>query len=91
MKSMPQLVQLLCWKDLLLRLEAEPIKLQSSKNQFAADIYIKTYVTNFTTSKAKFQFVGKYNMSDDPETEMMEVSCKVFQFLHRNPQDEQNI
>ena len=80
MTSMPGLVQimqliilqdfrwsseLICWKDLLLLLEGEPVKLPSLKNQFATDVCIETDITIFATSKAKIAFVGKHNMKDN--------------------------
>ena len=34
--------ELICWKDLLLLLEGEPVKLPSPKYQFATDVCIKT-------------------------------------------------
>ena len=60
------------WVDLLERFTAsEPVKLPSPKNQFATDVCIKTDVPIFATSKAKNGFVGKHNMRDNRETEMM--------------------
>ena len=57
--------ELICWKDLLLLLEGEPVKLPSLKNQFATDVCIKIDITIFPTSKAKIAFVGKHNMKDN--------------------------
>ena len=57
--------ELICWKDLLLLLEGEPVKLPSLKNQFATDVCIETDITIFATSKAKIAFVGKHNMEDN--------------------------
>ena len=47
--------ELICWKDLLLLLEGEPAELPSPKNQFATDVYIKTDIAIFATSKAKME------------------------------------
>ena len=60
--------ELICWKDLLLLLEGEPVKLPSPKNQFATDVYIKTDMPIFATSKAKIEFVGKHSMRDNRDS-----------------------
>ena len=65
--------ELICWKDLLLLLGGESVKLPSLKNQFATDVCIKTDIPIFATTKAKFEFLGKHNMRDNQETEMMDV------------------
>ena len=64
--------ELICWKDLLLLLEDEPVRLSSPKNRFATDVCIKTDIPIFATSKAKIEFAAKHNMRDNRETEMME-------------------
>ena len=74
------------WVDLLERFTAsEPVKLPSPKKQFATDVCIKTDIPIFATSKAKIEFVGKHNMRDNRETEMMEFWWKVSEFRHRIP------
>ena len=83
--------ELICWKDLLLLLEGENVKLPSPKNQFATDVCINTDIPVFATSKAKIEFVGKHNTRDDRETEMMDVRWKIFEFTHRIPQVDQKI
>ena len=75
--------ELICQKDLLLLLEGKPVKLPSPKNQVATDVCIKTDIPIFATSKAKAKFVGKHNMRENRETEMMGVRWKVFEFHHR--------
>ena len=65
--------ELIDWKDLLLLLQEEPVKLPSPKNQFLTDVCIKTDRPIFVTSKVKIEFLGKYNMRDNRETEMMNV------------------
>ena len=64
--------ELICWKDLLLLLEDEPVRLSSPKNRFATDVCMKTDIPIFATSKAKIEFATKHNMRDNRETEMME-------------------
>ena len=74
------------WVDLLERFTAsEPVKLPSLKNQFATVVCIKTDIPIFATSKAKIEFVGKHNMRDNRETEMMEFWWKVSEFRHGIP------
>ena len=65
--------ELIYWKKLLLLLKGEPVKLPSPKNQFVTDVYLKTDIPIFITSKAKTEFVEKHNMRDNQETEMMDV------------------
>ena len=77
--------ELISWKDLLLLLEGEPVKLPAPKNQFPTDVCIKTDVPTFARSKAKIELVGKHNTGDNRETKMMDVRWKVFAFHHRIP------
>ena len=79
--------ELICWKDLLLPLEGEPVKLPSPKNQFATDVSIKTDMQ--MTDITKIECVGKHNMGDNWEKKMIDVQWKVFEFYHRIPQHEQ--
>ena len=65
--------ELICWKDLLFFLEGEPVKLSSPKYQFVTDVCIKTDIPIFATSKTKVEFVGKHNMRDNQELEMIDV------------------
>ena len=60
--------ELICWKDLLLLLEGENVKLQSPKNQFATDVYINTETPILATFKTKTEYVEKHNTRDDRET-----------------------
>ena len=70
-------------------LEGKPVKLPSPKNQFATDVCTKTDIPIIATSKAKIGFVGKRNMRDNRETEMMDDQWKVFKLHHTNPQNKQ--
>ena len=83
--------KLICWKDLLLLLEGENVKLSSPKKQFATDVYINKDIPIFATRKAKIEFIGKHNTRDDRETEMMDVRWKIFEFTHRTPQADRKI
>ena len=70
--------ELIFWKDLLLLLEGEKVKLPSPKNQFATDVYTNTDMPIFATSKAKIELVGKHNTRDDRKAEMMDVRWNTF-------------
>ena len=83
--------ELICWKDLLLLLEGENVKLPSLKNQFATDVCINTEIPIFASIKAKIEFVGKHDTCDDRETEMMDVRWNIFDFTDRIPQADQKI
>ena len=82
--------ELICWKDLLLLVEGESVKLPSLKSQFATDVCIKTDIPIFATSKAKIEFLGKHSMRNNQEIKMMDVWWKVFEIHDRIPQYEQN-
>ena len=71
---------MICWKDLLLLLQGEPVKLPSPEDQFATDVCIKTDVLMFAISKAKIEFIEKHNMRDNRETEMMDFGGKYLNF-----------
>ena len=77
------------WKDLLLLLEGEVVKLPAPKNQFATDVIINRDTPIFATSKSPVVYVGKFNSTDERETEMMSVRWKYFEFTHQIPQNEQ--
>ena len=83
--------ELICWKDLLLLLEEENVKLPSSKNQLVTDICINTDIPIFATSKEKIEFVGKHNTRDAREKEVMDFRWNIFGFTHRIPQADQKI
>ena len=49
--------ELICWKDLLLLLEGEPVKLPSTINQFATDVCLKTEYQFLLPAKQKLNFL----------------------------------
>ena len=65
--------QLICWKDLLLLLEGELVKVPSPKNQFACDVCINKDIPVFATNERKIEYVGKHNISIERETKMIDV------------------
>ena len=80
---------MIAWNDLLLLLKGETVKLPSPKNQFSSDIVIKKDTPIFATSKSRIAYVGKFNASDERETEMMAIRWKVIGFKHQIPESEQ--
>ena len=77
------------WKDLLLLLEGETVKLPAPKNQFSTDVVIKKDIPIFATSKSRITYTGKFNSTDDRETEMMSVRLKYIEFTHQITENEQ--
>ena len=77
------------WKDLLLLLEGETVKLPAPKNHFSEDVVIKSDVPILATSKNRITYRGPYGTSDDREDEMMNVRWKVFQITHVFHENEQ--
>ena len=71
---------MIAWNDLLLLLEGETVKLPAPKNQFSSDIVIEKDTPIFATSKSRVAYVGKFNASDERETEMMAIRWKVIEF-----------
>ena len=75
--------ELICWKDLLLPLEGEPVKLPSPKNQFATDVSIKTDIQ--MTDITKIECVGKHNMGDNREKKNDRCSVESIWISPQNP------
>lgn len=72
----------IAWKDLLLLLEGEPVRLPAPKNLFAEDVSISSDVPIFATSKGRIRYRGAYMQNDEVEDEMMRVRWKTFNFSH---------
>ena len=49
------------WKDLLLLLEGEIVKLLASKNQFSTAVVIKRDTPIFATSESRITYTRKFN------------------------------
>ena len=77
------------WKDLLLLLEGETVKLPAPKNHFLRDVIIDTDVPLFATTKAPIVYRGPYNMEDERETEMMNNRWRKIQFKHVFEEEQQ--
>ena len=80
---------LIAWKDLLLLLEGQKVHLPSPKNHYATDICIENDTPIFATGKSRITYVGRYQTTDEMETEMMSVRWNVFDFKYQIPQNEQ--
>ncbi len=70
------------WKDLLLLLEGETVKLPAPKNHFSTDVAITSDVPIFATTKAPIVFKGPFNAEDERETEMMNSRWRMIRFKH---------
>jgi len=54
------------------------VNLPAPKNHFSKDVSITNILA---TGKSTVKHIGKYNLSDDRETEMMAVRWRVFNFI----------
>ena len=70
-------------------MEGETVKLPAPKNQFSTDVAIKKNTSIFATSKSRITYTGKFNSTDDRETEMMSVRWKFIEFTHQVTENEQ--
>ena len=81
--------EVITWKDLLLLLEGETVKLQAPKNHFATDVVISSDVPNFATSKASIVFKGPQNVEDECKTEMMNSRWRTIRFKNEFEEKDQ--
>ena len=81
--------ELIAWKELLLLLEGQKVHLPSPKNHYATDICIEHDIPIFATGKSRITYVGRYQSTDERETEMMSVRWKVFDFTYQISENEQ--
>ena len=72
----------IAWKDLLLLLEGETVKLPAPKNHFAKDVVIDSDVPIFATSKSPITYKGPFNVEDERETDMMNNRWRIIKFKH---------
>ena len=77
------------WKDLLLLLEGETVKLPAPKNLYSQDVCIDGDVAIFATGKSPIVFKGPYNAVDRVEDDMMASRWKVFHLSHQFAEAEQ--
>ena len=82
------------WSEFLLLLEGQTVNLPRPKNQFSSDLRLprEKKMAFFATSKAPIEYIGKYNVKDDGETEMMSSRWKIFNFtVQISPENLKNI
>ena len=77
------------WSDFLLLLEEHAVNLYRPRNQFSTDLKIpgENTIPFFATSKSPLEYLGKYNMRDERETERMASRWKVFTFHAQIPSE----
>ena len=73
------------WSDFLLLLEGQTVHLPRPKNQFCTDLEIhrENTIPFFATSKSPIIFEGKYNQTDQRETDMMASRWNTFEFTYQ--------
>lgn len=74
LNNFKQSAELTVWNNFLFLLEGKKVRLARSKNQFATDMITDCNNTlPFIAASSKpIEFVGKYNVRDKRETEMMD-------------------
>ena len=81
--------EILSWKEMLLLLEGQTVHFPAPKSHFAKDICLDKDTPIFATGKESIKYIGRYNIEDERETEMMNARWKIFNFTRQIPQDEQ--
>lgn len=81
--------EILAWKDMLLLLEGQTLHLPAPKSHYSKDILFDRDTPIFATSKERITFLGKYNLPDERETEMMNSRWRVFNFHHQIAEEHQ--
>ena len=74
--------EVIAWKDLLLLLEGETVRLPAPKNHFSSDVVLDSDVPIFATSKCPIIYKGPCNFEDKRETEMMNSRWRMVHFKH---------
>ena len=74
----------IAWSDFLLLLEGQTVNLPRPRNQFASDLLIdrSNNLSIFATSEGPIKYVGKFNLQDDREVNMMVSRWQIFSFFH---------
>ena len=65
------------------------MQLPAPKNQFSTDLVIKKGTPIFATSKSRITYTGKFNSTNDRETEVKSVRWKFLEFTHQVAENEQ--
>ena len=79
---------MICWKEMLLLLEGQPVHFPIPKNGYSKDVCLRNDTHVVATSKCWVVF-ERNKKSDELENEMMEAHWKVFQLTHQIPYDQQ--
>ena len=82
--------EMIVWKDFLLLLEGETVKLPTPKNHFAEDIVIDSTndVPIFSTSSGRIEY-SRFSPDYEVETEMMDSRWNIIRFTHTIKRDDQ--
>ena len=74
--------EIIAWADFLLLLEGQTVHLPRPKNQFATDMCIdrSNTIPFFASSKTDIEYIGKYNVRDQRECDMMSSRWMTFRF-----------
>ena len=74
--------EIIAWADFLLLLEGQTVHPPRPKNQFATDMCIdrSNTIPFFATSKTDMEYIGKYNVRDQRECDMMSSRWMTFRF-----------
>lgn len=82
--------EIIAWSDFLLLLEGQTIHLPRPKNMYATDMCIdrSNTIPFFATSKGPIEYMGRYNICDERETEMMSSRWLTFPFSYQIPNSE---
>lgn len=78
----------IAWKDMLLLLEGETVKLPAPKNLYEGDVVIDKDVAIFATSKAPITYIGPYNTTNRDEDAMLMVCWNIINFKHQFTEEE---
>ena len=81
--------ELIKWNDFLLLLEGHTVHLPAPKNHYSSDMCLDKDTPIFATSIKEITFVGRCNVTDERENEMMAARWHVFKFIHQIPCDKQ--
>jgi len=79
--------EIIAWNNFLLLLEGQTVHLPRPKNQFATDMCIdrNNTIPFFATSKCAIEFIGKFNVKDERETDMMSSRWFTIPFKNSEP------
>ena len=79
--------ELIAWNDLVLLLEGQSVHLPRPKNEYATDMCIDrtNTIPVFAASIGAIEFLGRYNVKDQRESDMMSTRWNMFTFHYQIP------